>query len=279
MKILHNESLAKYTTFRIGGIAKTMFFPETVEDLLNIQDLSGSKIIGAGSNLLINDEVLFESIVSTNYLNKKVEQLENGNFFIGAGVRIQNAIASINKFGYGGIEYLVSIPASIGGAIYMNAGVYSPQKVTISDYLVNVSVLIDGHVEIWNKEKCLFRKRHSVFHTNKAIILGAEFNFPKQDLDCSKKKIAERMVIAKKQDHSGGNCGSVFKVCNYKLMRIFKFFHPRIGGASFSKKSSNWIINKGDAHFKDVKNLMRMALILHKFFLQKIEAEVIEWDR
>lgn len=278
MKILYNESLAKYTTFRIGGIAKTMYFPETVDDLLAIQDLSNSKIIGAGSNLLINDEAVFESVVSTSCLNKKIERLENENFFIGAGVRIQNAIASVNKFGHGGIEYLVSIPASIGGAIYMNAGVYSPKKTTISDHLVNVSVLVDGHVEIWDKEKCLFSKRHSIFHTKKAIVLGAEFNFPKQELDCSKKKIAERMAIAKKQDHSGGNCGSVFKVCNYRLMRLLKLFHPQVGGASYSQRSSNWIVNNGEARYKDVKKLMRLAFVLHRVFLQKIEEEVVEWD-
>lgn len=278
MKILEKEDLSKYTTFRIGGIASKMYFPENIEDLKSIPNLAESRIIGGGSNLLINDKAIFDSVVSTSRLNKNVELLENGNFFIGAGVRIQNAIAATNKAGYGGLEYLISIPASIGGAIYMNAGVYSPQKTTISDYIVNVTVFIDGNVEIWNKEQCLFTRRCSVFHKKRAVILGAEFSLLKQEKDISQKKIAERMTIAKKQDHSGGNCGSIFKICNNKLVRILKLLHPSWGGASWSAKSANWIINKGKASYSDVKILINMSVVLHKIFFQKCEQEVIEWE-
>ncbi len=278
MRILYNESLAKYTTFRIGGIAKQMFFPENEEDLASIPNLISSRIIGAGSNLLINDKQLFDSVVCTNNLNKHVLCLDNGNIFIGTGVRIQNAIASINKAGYGGLEYLISIPASIGGAIYMNAGVYSPQLTTISDYIVNVTVFVNGNVEIWSKDKCSFSQRCSIFHKEKAIILGAEFNFPKQKIDISKKKIAERMSLAKRQDHSGGNCGSVFKICNSKLARILKILHPSWGGAAWSAKTSNWIVNKGKASYKDIKMLINISILLHKIFFQKCEQEVIEWE-
>ena len=278
MKILYNESLAKYTTFHIGGLAQVMYFPENNCDLASIPNLSNSRIIGAGSNLLINDNAVFKSVISTKELNKNVVKLENGNFFLGAGIRIQKAIASINKMGFGGLEYLVSIPASIGGMIYMNAGVFSPKPVAISDYLQNVLVFIDGNIEVWDKEKCQFSHRHSVFHRNKAIILGAEFKFPEQTLQISKIKIAERMAIAQLQDHSGGNCGSVFKVCNYKLMNILKKFHFRRGGVSYSEKSVNWIVNKKNGSYKDVKWLINLAIILHKLFLKKIEKEIIEWS-
>ena len=277
MKILENEALSKYSTLHIGGIASKMYFPENLDDLKSIPNLSKARIIGAGSNLLINDKVTFDNVVSTNMLNKKVELIENGNFFIGAGVRIQSAIAATNKAGHGGLEYLVSIPASIGGAIYMNAGVYSPQATTISDHIVNVTVFINGNLEIWSKEKCLFSKRSSIFHNNSAIILGAEFSLPKQEQAISKKNIAERLMIAKNQDHSGGNCGSIFKTCNSKLARVLKKIHPSWGGASWSAQTPNWIINNGNASYKDVKSLIKMSMFLHKILFQKCEQEVIEW--
>lgn len=274
---LHNESLAKYTTFRIGGIAREMYFPESLDDLITIPNLAESWIIGAGSNLLINDKGSFGCVVCTARLNKKITLLENGNFFIGAGNRIQNAIAAINKAGYGGLEYLVSIPATIGGAIYMNAGVFSPKTTTISDYLVSVSVFEDGCIKVLKREECFFSKRYSVFHKKRAVILGAEFNFPKQSEEISKRKIAERKAIAKNQDHSGGNCGSVFKVCSYKIVKMIRFFHPSRGGATWSPKTTNWIINKGHATYKDVKTLINLSKILHKICFRKCEQEVIEW--
>lgn len=278
MKILENETLSKHTTFHIGGTALKMYFPENLEDLKSIPNLNESRIIGGGSNLLINDKAVFDSVISTNLLNKNVRLLKNGHFFIGAGIRIQNAIAATNKAGYGGLEYLISIPASIGGAIYMNAGVYSPKITTISDYIVNVTVFVNGNVETWDKKQCLFARRCSIFHKNKAIILGAEFCLPKQEIDISKKKIAERMAIAKKQDHSGGNCGSIFKTCNGKLARLIKILHPSCGGASWSAKTANWIVNKGNASYKDIKTLIKMSIVLHKIFFQKCEQEVIEWE-
>lgn len=278
MKILENESLAKYCTFKIGGIARFLYFPEDVNDLIAIPNLKESKILGAGSNLLINDQKVFDSVVSTAMLNKRVDYLGDGTFFIGAAVRLQVAVAAINKEGFGGLEYLSSIPASIGGMVYMNAGVYSPKPTFISDFLVNVSVFIDGKIETWDKEHCLFSKRQSVFHCKSAIILGAKFKFPSQTIDVSKKRIAERLAISKNQDKSGGNCGSVFKVFDPRLMRVVKFLRLRCGGAHFSSKTANWIVNTNHASYRDVKCLMNKVVFLHKVLLKKIETEVIDWE-
>lgn len=278
MKVLKNESLAKYCTFKIGGCARYLYFPENESDLKNIPNLNSAKILGAGSNLLINDKKEFDCVVSTALLNKRIEHLCDGKFFIGAGVRLQTAVAAINKEGFGGIEYLISIPASIGGMIYMNAGVFSPHPTFISDFLVNVQIYSDGKVKKLSKEQCFFSKRTSIFHGDSAVILGAEFVFPKQNIEISRKKIAERLAISKSQDKSGGNCGSVFKVCNSRLMRIIKFLHLSCGGACFSKKTVNWIVNTNNASYYDVKKLVGKVVFFHKLFRQKIETEFIDWS-
>ena len=72
MKILHYENLAKYTTIKIGGNAKNFYIPENEKELLSlVRDLNEYKILGGGSNLLINDRITFSNVIYTKEFNKK----------------------------------------------------------------------------------------------------------------------------------------------------------------------------------------------------------------
>ena len=166
MKVLENESLKKYTTFRMGGNAEKMYFPESVEELSALIKRNKNilkYIIGGGSNLIINDKKDFEEVLCLREFNKSIENKGNGHFYIGASVRLQKAIKTVNAAGYGGMEFLFSVPGLIGGALYMNAGTGRKTDKYISDYVVSVDVLKDGKICTFLKEECAYDFRKSVF--------------------------------------------------------------------------------------------------------------------
>ena len=184
MILKENEELKQYTTFKMGGIAKKFYIPESEEELLSlIKTLDNYKILGGGSNLLINNDGVFENVVYMKDFNKKIFNKGNGAYYFGASVRLQKIINKINEDGYGGIEYLYSVPGMLGGAIYMNAGRGKQFNMQLTDYLIDVDVLIDGEVKKLTKDECKFSYRKSIFQDNNYIILGANFKFKEVDIN------------------------------------------------------------------------------------------------
>lgn len=142
MQVKEDEDLSLYTTIRIGGKCNKLYFPETSEELKELlMHYPDTRILGAGSNLLINDRKEFDRIICLRHFLKNEITLLKDSVYVGAGVRLQQFIKVINENGYGGIEYLFSVPGLIGGAIYMNAGRGKGANEAISDYLVSVDVI------------------------------------------------------------------------------------------------------------------------------------------
>ena len=146
MKILQDEDLSKYTSVRIGGTAKTMYFPESRDELIDLIKHHDTPVfISGGSNLLINNRE-FETVINLKSVDSSLEHLGGGRFRAGASVHLQKLINTINENGYGGIEYLFSVPGLVGGAIVMNAGRGKTHKKCISDYIISVDAIRDGSV-------------------------------------------------------------------------------------------------------------------------------------
>lgn len=284
MKILENESLKKYTTIKIGGIAEKMFFPESQEDLINIVKKTPSElyILSGGSNLLINDDKVFNTVINLKLLDNKIESLGNCKFYVGASVSLQKLILEINNEGYGGIEFLYSVPALVGGAIAMNAGRGRFQNINLGDFVIEVKVydIIEDKVKILKKDECNFGYRTSVFKERKLIVLGAIFSFEKFDKDKLKLKREERIqLVRKKQDNSGYNFGSVFREYNKYIMHIIKFLKwGDKNGVKFSTLTANWLINNGNGTYKQAKNLIERTVKIHRLMRQNVKLEVIMWD-
>ena len=117
MKIDNNADLKKLTTFKMGGTVSKLYTPETEDELINlIQDKHPQYFIGGGSNIIINTRV-FDSVVNLREFSSTIEDKGNGTYIVGASVRLQKLIKTINADGYGGIEYLYSVPGLVGGAV------------------------------------------------------------------------------------------------------------------------------------------------------------------
>jgi UDP-N-acetylmuramate dehydrogenase len=284
MKVLENESLKKYTTIKIGGIAEKMFFPEDQEELINIVKKTHGElyIISGGSNLLINDERVFNTIINLKLLDNKIENLGDGKFYVGASVSLQKLILQIYDESYGGIEFLFSVPALVGGAIAMNAGRGKSQNINLGDFISEVKVydIIENKVIILKKDECKFGYRTSIFKERKLIILGAIFSFEKGDKDKLKLKREERIqLVRKKQDNSGYNFGSVFREYNKFIMHIIRLLsRGKKNGVKFSSITANWLINNGDGTYKQAKKLIERTIKIHRMMRQNVKLEVIMWD-
>jgi UDP-N-acetylmuramate dehydrogenase len=261
--VTENKPLAPFTTFRIGGNAKIFVEPESVEEIITIQRLVKEHnipffIIGNGSNVLISDDG-WDGIVMN---------LENGftsltysdeGIYSGAGVKMAIFVDFCIKNGRKGVEMLAGIPATIGGALWMNAGCYGGE---IANTVSEVE-LIRNNERIWmSKEKCDFHYRHSGFHKGD-IVIGAKFKMGEGDpsvlREIKLKHLKHRNEV---QPVNMPNCGSVFKNpkphFSAELIESVGLKGTCIGGAQISMKHANFISNLGGASAEDVIALMNL---------------------
>lgn len=281
MKILENVSLSNYTTLKIGGECKRLFFPKTESDIVElISEYPQAPILGGGSNLLINDTHSFDmAICMKDYMAETIE-IKNDMVYVGAGVRLQKLIKYINSNGYGGIEYLWSVPGLVGGAIYMNAGRGRGANKQISDYLVSVEVLENGQLRTYTKDQCEFGYRTSIFQRKECIISSATFTFDYISPEEGKRLQNERIQLCREfQDNKYPNAGTTFCESDPRIMRLFqKIASKKITeGVHFSSKSPNWLQNRGNGTYNEAIKIIERVELLHKILGKKCKLEYIIW--
>lgn len=281
MKIKNNEFLKNYTTFKMGGNAKKMYFPENIGDLQKLYSdhrNSFDYILGGGSNLLINDEAEFTDVICLRDFDNHIIPLGNGEYSVGAGARLQKLITQVNNDGYGGIEYLFSVPGLVGGAVFMNAGRGASYNQSISDYIIECTIFHEGKTLTIPKSECGFSHRHSIFQEmENAIIVDIKFAFLPDSTEALEQKRKERILLCmEKQDNSNPNFGSVFCICDSRVMKFVSLFPGSLNGVHYSKKTLNWLLNQ-DGTFKQAIKEIKKAEMYHKILHRKYMREVRIW--
>lgn len=279
MKIIENCDLHPYNTMRLHSVVDEVYFPESREELTELikgfrQKGQKYAVFSGGSNIIFAEQVK-TPLVCLMSLDKGIDYLEYGRVKVGCSVRIQTLIRDLQKHGMGGIEYLFSVPTSVGGAVYMNAGRGKSIGVTISDYLEEVEYYspLDDEFRTYQKNTVEFSHRHSPFQETEAVIVSATFRFPMQDREETERKIQERMDHSKKHlSADKPSCGSVFCEGNRFVYRLL--MGKRVGGAMYSKKTPDWISNTGDATASDVMALIEKGKRLHKLFFSHCKVEI-----
>ncbi len=278
-KISINEPLAKYSTFKIGGLADIYLEPANIDELLNlIKYLKGKGvdfiILGNGSNVLISDEGFRGAVINLEF-GLNFIRIEDEYVVAGAGVKLARFVDFCIENGFKGVEMLAGIPGTLGGAIIMNAGAYSGE---ISDYLVDVDVIRDFELTRLEKKECGFGYRTS--NLTNDIVVRARFKFPSGDIE-EMKKIRREILIRRNQTQPVNfpNAGSIFKnpPGNFagKLIEEAGLKGVQIGDAQISEKHANFIINKGNATAKDVLELIKLAQSkVYEKFGVKLELEI-----
>ena len=214
-------------------------------------------------------------IVNMLSLDNEIALNYDGTVTAGCSVRIQKLINFGKEHALGGFEYLYSLPASVGGIVYMNAGRGRMHHQQISDWLESVEYLdlTDMQVKTMRVDKSQWTYRCSPFHKMNAVILSATFRMRESTIEEVKSRIEERKnVVKRSQEGNKPSCGSVFNKNNKYIMRLLR--GKRIGGACYSKKTNNWISNDQNGTADDVIALIHKAQKLHRFFLQKCSLEI-----
>lgn len=244
--------LSGYTTIGVGGVSVAVF-PETERELFSALSLPGEKIvIGGGSNVVFSDKGYGGTVIFTRNLNK----IEFGDGFIRAyaGVKLSQLISFYLSRGYGGVEFLAGIPASVGGAVAMNAGAFGKN---ISESIINVAAVADNKKAVAQNKDCDFTYRSSAFCSEHAVIY-ADFSYYKDE---NAKENAARYIAARqKKQPAGRSFGSAFKnpQGDYagRLIELAGLKGYSVGGAAVSEKHANFIINRGGASACDVYALV-----------------------
>lgn len=258
--------LAPYTSIKIGGPGKRVVFPRSKEDLLNILKFLDEKqvpyyVVGGGSNLLVADEG-FEGVVliltkMKGYRviskNKEVLRIE-----VLAGTRINELVALGRALGHGGFEFLAGVPATLGGAIRMNAGAFG---ITTSHFVKVVEIYNRGEVmRVEPSERDWTYRSFKI----QGVILSAELELYRVEAEESLSRIRDFWERRKKtQPVSEKTFGSTFKnpPCCYAgaLIEEVGLKGLRIGDAKISEKHANFIVNLGNARARDVLELIAIA--------------------
>ena len=154
-KILFNESMKKHTTFGIGGNVDALIYPSNKNELkfllieANINKIP-IFVTGSGSNLLVKDSGFNGIVVSLSKTFKNLDITDSYEIYAGSGVMLSRMVRQAIKMGIGGLESLIGVPGTLGGALVMNAGAYGKE---ISNYFISAEVInFNGKEKTYKKK-------------------------------------------------------------------------------------------------------------------------------
>ena len=277
-----DEPLKNYTTFKIGGSVRAMFYPEEIECLAEMCNILRECeitpfIMGNGSNVLASDKKLDIIVINTTRING-IQMTGEMEIKVEAGAVLSKAAMFACEHGLTGLEFAHGIPGTIGGAVVMNAGAYGGE---MKDVVYDTTA--------YNAEKGIFAVvgeqhelsyRHSRFSNTSDVILSSVVRLQRDE----KKAIKQRMEELNNRRHQSQpldqpSAGSTFKRPKEgyaaALIEQAGLKGYMVGGAAVSEKHAGFIVNRGDATFTDVLAVVDhvQEVVLKQFGVQ-LELEV-----
>lgn len=280
-RMLINEPLAKYTSWRVGGPADRMYIPFDKQDLIEFMKHLpvGEPVfwMGLGSNLLVRDGGIRGTVINTKGRLKQLKMTESGTIYAEAGVPCAHVARFCGDQGLIGAEFLAGIPGTVGGALKMNAGAFGGET---WDIVTGVEMITaSGQVTVRKKEQFDIGYR-SVKGFENEWFLSANLKLAKGDAVTSQQKIKELLEKrGKTQPTNQPSCGSVFKNPNgdfaARLIEQAGLKGYALGGASVSEKHANFIVNNGNASASDIEALIKFVqLKVQELYGMVLQTEV-----
>ncbi len=260
MLIKENFEIKNLTTYKIGGIVKKVYFPETLEEFTELlRSLENYIVLGSCSNVLISSNGYDGNIIITSEM--KNYEIKGTRVYADCGVKGPLLAQKTSEASLSGFEFMIGFPGTIGGDLYMNAGAHGQ---CISDVLISCCLFDRENKEIifMQKQEMDFSYRHSILQTGRYVLLSAEFELkklPKEDI----KSLLDRNLNFRKSIQptlATPNAGSVFKNPeNDSAGRLL----DKAGVKNFETdkvkvwdKHANFLINKGNATSLDILEMM-----------------------
>lgn len=253
-----NVSLRDFCTIKIGGVGKYICFPKSFNQVKNLMQYIRKKkikffVVGNGSNVVFEDDGFSGILINVKFLNKIYAKSTTVTAFAGVNLFLLNKFCEEHNLG--GLEFSYGIPATIGGAIFMNCGAFGGE---IADVVKYVWVLEKNKIKKYQKNKLDFAYRHSIFMQKKdIIILKASFELftcDKNIIRGLQKSFFDQRL--KSQPYGTFNCGSVFKKLPSggagKIIDKLGLKGVTIGDIQISPKHANFFVNTNHAISKDL---------------------------
>ena len=267
-KLVFNYDLKKTNWFNIGGKTKVYFKPESLNELISFLKEFGKTekffILGAGSNILINDGIFNGVVIKLGKNFSNISLLPNKTIVAGSATSDKNLSSFALENNISGLEFLSCIPGTVGGGLRMNSGCF---KKEFKDILVSVQAVDRmGKVLTIPVSKIKFSYRGNDLDKD-LIFLSASFKGEFKE----KRKIQEYMkVIKNKKDYTqptkiktgGSTFKNPIKQTNQKVWELIKKSVPldtKFGDAEISKKHCNFFVNNNKATFEDMKKLIEFV--------------------
>ena len=278
-KIRFEEPMKKHTALGVGGKAK--YFAE-VDSLYGLNLLTALaqryrvkyKIIGNGTNVLVSDKGYDGVIICLKKLSDVFFKRDEVRAM--AGANLDKLIKFAVDHRLTGLEALSGIPATVGGAVVMNAGAFGHN---ISDRITTVETLHNGKIKIYDKDDCKFGYRKSRFLGKKETVVSASFKLDQGDREEINVRIKNYRELRKNVQPSGKSCGSVFKnppkLSAGALVDKAGLKGYSVGGAKISERHGNFILTDSRATATDVYALINyIKEEINKIFGVRLTEEV-----
>jgi UDP-N-acetylmuramate dehydrogenase len=288
-KVKENVALAPYTSARIGGSADYLISANSSDELAEIIKIIWQEhlpyfILGGGSNVLISDK----GLRGVTVLNRaKAVRFENGDqpkVWVESGVVFSNLANRCASKGFSGLEWAATVPGTIGGAVYGNAGAFEGD---VSGNLIWAEILTESSRERWPVEKMEYGYRTSVLKrvAMKAVILSAELSLKNATKEEVSAKIGQFSERRKSTQPPGASMGSMFKNPQGdfagRLIEAAGLKGTRIGNAEISTVHGNFFVNHGKTKASDIRALTELTqrTVKEKFNVSlELEIELVgEW--
>lgn len=260
-KVLVNENLKNYNTYKLECIASYVVFPKDTNeliDVLNVLKEFNSKwfILGNGSNIILSSH--YDGVViKLSEFNKCV--INDNDIYVESGYMLNKIAQELSNKGYTGMEWATGIPGTIGGSIKGNAGAYNS---SMSNIIKTVTLLDKDKIITLSNKELEFNYRTSILKNKKdLIVLSCNIKLEKGNISDIKKTIEERTLKRiETQPLEYPSCGSVFRnpegMSSGKLIDDSGLKGYTIGGAKISEKHANFIINYNNATSEDIIKLI-----------------------
>ena len=287
-KVLINEKVSNYTTYKVGGKVRAICYPKGEEELIKLVKLLKERkikyfVLGNGSNVLFSDNLYDGIIIKLDNFNKI--KIENNIIEVGAGYPLIKLSNDAMRHSLVGLEFAAGIPGTVGGAIFMNAGAYGEE---MSNIVTSVRILkSDGKIIELNNQEMQFSYRTSVLQKNlEDICLGATLQLNYGDKEEIEQIMTERRKKRREtQPLTFPSAGSVFRnpegMYAGKLIEDMGMKGYSVGKAMVSDKHANFIINTGNAKASDIKKIIDIIKqkALNKYNLKlRVEQRLINWS-
>ena len=286
-----DESLAQYTTFRIGGPADLLYHAQSADDLANAILVARELaipwfVLGLGANILVGDRGFRGVVIRNEAAAHRFS--DDGRLWTESGAIVAELIPQAVERGWSGLEHYVGIPSTVGGAIWQNLHFLSPapereRTMFIAEVFESCEILTEeGERRTVGPDYVQFGYDDTVFHHRRDVVLSATFRLAKGDPAVMHRIIQENLSWRGArhpwlQFHP--SAGSIFKkiegVGAGRLVDQCGLKGHRHGNAQISHIHANIMVNLGGATARDVRELIAIAQrAVEEKFGQKLEPEI-----